>query len=128
MADNIDPRLSQQFASLPPRSLAQQQSYTAAPAQHNGATPYYLPTPTNAHHHPALQAAPPQIDPALEQTSPQGPAGDESHDEDDHDDAELDGYVSPGQQMPRRRTVDDTPSRPGLCAWDPYAQEKNHHG
>lgn len=107
MADNIDPRLSQQFGSLPPRSLAQQQSYTAAPPQHNGATPYYLPTPNSAHHAAALQPAPPQIDPALEQTSPQGPPVDESHDEDDHDDAELDGYVraigaSPGHRVPPR--------------------------
>lgn len=94
MADNIDPRLSQQFGSLPPRSLAQQQPYTPAPVQHNGATPYYLPTPNNGHHHPALPPGPPQIDPALDQTSPAGPIVDESHDEDDHDEGELDGCVS----------------------------------
>ncbi|KAF1978932.1 hypothetical protein BU23DRAFT_524583 [Bimuria novae-zelandiae CBS 107.79] len=82
----IDPRLSQQFSSLPPRSSAPPQSYRAGPPQPlpNSATPYYLPNPNNA------------IDPALEQTSPTGPEH-ESHDEDDHDDGELDGaHGTPG--------------------------------
>ncbi|KAJ4352128.1 uncharacterized protein N0V89_007475 [Didymosphaeria variabile] len=87
MAENIDPRL-QQFSSLPPRSLAQQ-SYTTGPAQplQNSATPYYLPTPNNA------PTRPSNIDPAFEQTSPTGP--EESHDEDDHDDGDLDGITTP---------------------------------
>lgn len=88
MADPaIDPRL-QQFSSLPPRSLAPQ-SYAAAPAQplQHSATPYYLPAANNA------QPRPSNIDPAFEQTSPTGP--EESHDEDDHDDGELDGYHAP---------------------------------
>lgn len=90
MADPaIDPRLDpqlQQFSSLPPRPLAQQ-SYTTGPAQpmQNSTTPYYLPTSNNT------QSRPSNIDPAFEQTSPTGP--DESHDDDDHDDAELDGCV-----------------------------------
>jgi hypothetical protein len=94
MADPIDPRLY--ASSLPPRT----QSYTSAP-QHNTGQPYYLPSPTQ--HHAPQQLPPPaplshSLDPALEQTSPTGPA--ESHDEDDgDDDGDQDGYVKHSNEL-----------------------------
>lgn len=105
MAENIDPRL-QSFSSLPPRSLAPQ-SYTSGPPQplQNSSTPYYLPNPSNAH--PALQSGPPQIDPALDQTSPTGPPVDESHDEEDLEEAhDTPGSTKSPHDLKRPRACD----------------------
>lgn len=88
MADEnpIDPRLY--ATSLPP---AQAQSFAPAP-QHSASQPYYLPSPTQ-HHAPPLSAPlGSSLDPALEQTSPAGPATVHDDDEQD-DDGDHDGYV-----------------------------------
>ncbi|KAF2186429.1 hypothetical protein K469DRAFT_706396 [Zopfia rhizophila CBS 207.26] len=79
---NLDPRL---FASaLPPRNLSQ--PYPSGAALQNSAPghqPYYLPTATHPQPPQHTQAAPPDLDPTLEQASPAGHEG--SDDENDHE-------------------------------------------
>jgi hypothetical protein len=87
MADPIDPRLY--ASSIPPRN----QPYPAQPPN-NAGHPYYLSTPTHQQQPPHLSQTPlgAALDPALEQTTPQGQDGSpEDDDEDDHID--HDGYV-----------------------------------
>lgn len=92
MADPIDPRLY--ASSLPPRS----QPYTAAPPNTTG-QPYYLSASAHQQQPPHLSHAAPlgaALDPALEQTSPTGPASPEEEDERD-DGGDHDGtHATPG--------------------------------
>ncbi|KAL5119424.1 hypothetical protein ACEQ8H_002693 [Pleosporales sp. CAS-2024a] len=88
MADAIDPQL---YASSNPPPNHPNQAYPAQPPT-NAAHPYYLSTPA-LQQPPHLSSVPlaAALDPALEQTSPQGPGAEPDDDEPD-DDGDHDGY------------------------------------